>query len=1112
MSDNNINVTAPIHAATKKGKLAAAKEVFLEGDTQTVEKEIQDINSRHNDLSSTVSEHTKQIETNQSQITANKSAQDEKNISLEENMRKLNTRDDQITETLKNISATGGASVASAVTYDNTTSKLTSANIQGAVDELHEKKFNKENIAQELGDSEDKVVSQKTLKDIISKTSNIVYTNNIEANKIIKELYIVFKNGSKYDYTNYNKISIYISRETSPKYKFGLYIEGEVGYTIEFNSENKPENGFLKLVSANSLVTLYALINWYDIEKLSNYRVDVKLTSFTVKEEFNPTIQRLISTPYFKNVGNFSSLDETVNYLNDNLTSDEKAKMSGLVICFYNNTYSRYECYMYNSVTNPGYQSNFINKDNWIKIISSKDIAFIKNIYDEVNTLPFVKSDSFAADIFFKEFYVINGDENSISFVKYVRIYRKKTNWEVIFYNDKEPVAKYSSESNPEKDGIIHIQKIGTNRQGSFEAYALVYWDTVEDETFTPYSDKVEFTNRIYDLNHSPSIRLYLEKNKIFYTLEKESYSNLLEALSSIPTSDRKKYMSICFFNEETKHKEIWNYVYTNDADYNYKNRFTDLNNWECAYVQDSILREESNTIGKYYYYISEKGALVRHYSMHSWYVKLANVEGASSVRLCGDVYTMQAKMPYAFYSSFTDFTEQTFITGGTPASNTNQSEEGACFDITVNVPSKAKVVAVLCRLYTPHIYVTRKHINYIEEIEKQRCNLQNIHSDIVLNNQKAQLLACTAATPEGSIDYREEGVLEKYFCFVQMSDSHGEFDKTERMIELLNSNAFNMVDVAIHTGDIVHFQFTNTGERNNLEGFQNLIKKSAKPFLFTVGNHDVYLSPTKNDSYNAWIKPMVDAGLLIEGVNVTPPNLYYYKDFEKYKIRYISLCDYEPIADGVWSIDHESVTQSQCDWLIDLLKSTPDNYTVFVGKHCPTVSAKMSDIGEWKDWNDTRNFNLKVKSRLDGDPLRDILYSYKNKTTLDKTYNYYNLDAVNTIPLPTDLQPIKISSSSGSHLADFSSAKGSLVTIVEGHYHGDVVYKGINYPNMIEVCNGGSAWRKSGERRRNDNGKSKDCFNLYVINTTKKKVFVIKIGCTVKSDFSECEITSFNY
>lgn len=163
MSDNNINVTAPIHAATKKGKLAAAKEIFLEGDTQTVENEIQDINSRHNDLSSTVSEHTNQIESNQSQIIANKSAQDEKNASLDANMAKLNTRDDQITELIKGVTATGGASVATAVTYDNTSSNLDAATVQGALDELVTKKVSKEDIAQELGDSKDKVISQFAL-------------------------------------------------------------------------------------------------------------------------------------------------------------------------------------------------------------------------------------------------------------------------------------------------------------------------------------------------------------------------------------------------------------------------------------------------------------------------------------------------------------------------------------------------------------------------------------------------------------------------------------------------------------------------------------------------------------------------------------------------------------------------------------------------------------------------------------------------------------------------------------------------------------------------------------------------------------------------------------
>lgn len=176
----SINLTDEIEVKTKKGKLGAAKQIFLEGDTQTVEKEIQNINSRHNDLSSkheslssTVSEHTKQIERNQSQITANKSAQDEKNASLDANMAKLNTRDDQITELVKGVTATGGASVATAVTYDNTSSQLVSATVQGAVDELQDSKIDKTSISQELGEAEDKVVSQSALLSAIFRMRNL---------------------------------------------------------------------------------------------------------------------------------------------------------------------------------------------------------------------------------------------------------------------------------------------------------------------------------------------------------------------------------------------------------------------------------------------------------------------------------------------------------------------------------------------------------------------------------------------------------------------------------------------------------------------------------------------------------------------------------------------------------------------------------------------------------------------------------------------------------------------------------------------------------------------------------------------------------------------------
>ena len=177
----SINLTDEIEVKTKKGKLGAAKQIFLEGDTQTVENEIQDINSRHNDLnskheslSSTVYEHTNQIESNQNQIIANKSTQDAKNASLDANMADLNTRDDQITELVRGITATGGASVATTVTYDNISSHLASATVQGAIDELQGSKIDKTSILQELGNAEDKVMSQKAVSDKLSEVDGKV--------------------------------------------------------------------------------------------------------------------------------------------------------------------------------------------------------------------------------------------------------------------------------------------------------------------------------------------------------------------------------------------------------------------------------------------------------------------------------------------------------------------------------------------------------------------------------------------------------------------------------------------------------------------------------------------------------------------------------------------------------------------------------------------------------------------------------------------------------------------------------------------------------------------------------------------------------------------------
>lgn len=130
------------------------------------------INGNYYNIQKHIKDHQSQLDDKQQQITAN-----DEDISL------LQTRSTQMEDAIKGISASGGASQASAVTYENTESGLDSITAQGAIDELANKKFNKENIAQESGEAEDKVMSQKAVTneicDISSRLSKLEADNKL---------------------------------------------------------------------------------------------------------------------------------------------------------------------------------------------------------------------------------------------------------------------------------------------------------------------------------------------------------------------------------------------------------------------------------------------------------------------------------------------------------------------------------------------------------------------------------------------------------------------------------------------------------------------------------------------------------------------------------------------------------------------------------------------------------------------------------------------------------------------------------------------------------------------------------------------------------------------
>lgn len=111
--------------------------------------EISRATSAENSIQTQVTNNKKDIDSHQEQITSN-----------DEDIAALQNKTTQIKETVDSIAVSGGASVASSVTYDSTASGLNVENVQQAVDNLQSDKFDKENIVQESGNSTDKVMSQ----------------------------------------------------------------------------------------------------------------------------------------------------------------------------------------------------------------------------------------------------------------------------------------------------------------------------------------------------------------------------------------------------------------------------------------------------------------------------------------------------------------------------------------------------------------------------------------------------------------------------------------------------------------------------------------------------------------------------------------------------------------------------------------------------------------------------------------------------------------------------------------------------------------------------------------------------------------------------------------
>ena len=217
---------------------------------------IQNVDDTLRDHQSQLDDKQSQIDDKQQQITAN-----DEDISL------LQTRSTQMEETIKSIAATGGASQATAVTYNNEKSGLTAVNAQAAIDETNTKLSDLSyNIIEELG------TNSKSYDHTQQNTNSETVSVEIPKNAVIEY---------KFNTTNGASLTFIDAQGNT-------YFEGNI-HDTEFHSTTA-RNNYVRVtifapVGTNTRINVNSSGIKGDIENLTNHSEFTKNSVTALIEE-----------------------------------------------------------------------------------------------------------------------------------------------------------------------------------------------------------------------------------------------------------------------------------------------------------------------------------------------------------------------------------------------------------------------------------------------------------------------------------------------------------------------------------------------------------------------------------------------------------------------------------------------------------------------------------------------------------------------------------------------------------------------------------------------------------------------------------------------------------
>ena len=344
---------------------------------------------------------------------------------------------------------------------------------------------------------------------------------------------------------------------------------------------------------------------------------------------------------------------------------------------------------------------------------------------------------------------------------------------------------------------------------------------------------------------------------------------------------------------------------------------------------------------------------------------------------------------------------------------------------------------------------------------------------------------------------------LQYFPTIVHVTDPHGDAIRLKSAHDYAD---YILADLVVNTGDNPFFAMTD-----GVNFVKDIVFAHNADFANCIGNHDQYTS-TLAEVFALNISPFAtEYGYHKSTSSDVTDKCYYFKDLSEQKIRLIALDIYE---DMKYVSYKARVSQTQINWFISTLASTPQDYGVIVIMHqAPHTVNAISGKANFNDitmdvQTNAIDSNYMQNGKITGNPFGKIVDAFITKGSVSGSY--------------TQKKATSTTNETISYSADFSNVASGVefIAYLNGHTHRDFIGYVADCENNQLNCNLCSTtplsqttgYGTKSDIYRDANGVSQDAFNVYTIDRYNHRLGVCRIGSNLSLNLIDRKVMWFDY